>query len=67
MRRRHRLGISKHSVIEWNGKPVKNVYRGFVSARKAAGLDEQVIPHTLRHTAVSWYLRRGTPTSIVAD
>jgi integrase len=67
MRRWHRLGISNHSVLEWCGKPVKNVRRGFVAARETAGLDAKVIPHTLRHTAVSWYLRAGTPTSIVAD
>lgn len=67
MRRWHRLGISNHSVVEWCGKPVKNVRRGFVAARDAAGLDDKVIPHTLRHTAVSWYLRAGVPTSVVAD
>jgi integrase len=67
MRRWKRLGISNHSVIEWCGKPVVNIRRGFVAARDAAGLDAKVIPHTLRHTAVSWYLRAGVPTSIVAD
>jgi integrase len=67
MRRWQRLGISNHSVVEWCGKPVKNVRRGFVAARDAAGLDDKVIPHTLRHTAVSWYLRQGVPTSVVAD
>jgi integrase len=67
MRHWQRLGISNHSVIEWCGKPVKSVRRGFVAARDAAGLDEKVIPHTLRHTAVSWYLRARTPTSVVAD
>ena len=60
-------GISNHSVIEWCGKPIKNVRRGFVAARDAAGLDDKVIPHTLRHTAVSWYLAEGVPTSVVAD
>jgi integrase len=67
MRRWQRLGISNHSVIEWCGKPVVSVRRGFVAARDAAGLDDKVIPHTLRHTAVSWYLRAGIPTSVVAD
>jgi integrase len=67
MRRWKRLGISNHSVIEWCGKPVQNVRRGFVAARDAASLDEKVIPHTLRHTAVSWYLQAGIPASVVAD
>jgi integrase len=67
LRRWKRLGISNHSVVEWCGKAVKSVRRGFIAARDAAGLDAKVIPHTLRHTAVSWYLRAGTPTSVVAD
>ena len=67
MRRWKRLHISNHSVIEWCGKPVKSVRRGFIAARDAAALDEKVIPHTLRHTAVSWYLQARTPTGVVAD
>lgn len=67
MRRWQRLGISNHSVLEWCGKPVRSVYHGFIAARDAAELDTKVIPHTLRHTAVSWYLRAGTPASVVAD
>lgn len=67
MRRWKRLGISNHSVIEWCGKPVKSVYRGFTSARVAAGLDAEVIPHTLRHTAISWYLRAGEPKDTVSE
>ena len=65
MRRWWRLGISNHSVIEWNGKPVKNAYHGFIAARDAAGLGKDVVQHTLRHTAVSWYVRAGVPTDVV--
>ena len=28
---------------------------------------EKVIPHTLRHTAISWYLRSGVPIDRVSD
>jgi integrase len=67
MRRWQRLNISRHSVIEWMGKPVKNTYRGFVAARIDAGLDNKVVQHTLRHTAVSWYLQAGESPAVVAD
>jgi len=29
LRRWHRLGIATHAVVEWNGKPVRSVRRGF--------------------------------------
>jgi integrase len=50
MRRWGRLGIARHAVIEWNGKPVKSVRKAFTAAVIAAGLDPQeVTPHVLRH------------------
>ena len=59
LRRWQRLGISLHSVIEWNGKPVRSVRKGFTSAVRAAGLDASVTPHTLRHTAATWAMQNG--------
>jgi integrase len=67
MRRWNRLGISKHSVIEWQGEPVERVSKGWLRVREAAGLDDQVIPHTLRHTAITWYLRSGKNPHQVSD
>ena len=37
LRRWHRLGIAKHAVVEWNGKPVRSVRKAFAAAVKAAG------------------------------
>jgi integrase len=72
MRRWQRLGISKSSVVEFNGKPVARVSKAWPRVVKAAGLatdvkEQRVIPHTLRHTAISWYLRAGVPIEQVAD
>jgi integrase len=72
MRRWKRLGISNHSVIEWNGKPVKNLYRGFMTAVRLAGLvtdnpRQKVMQHTMRHTAATWYLQGGVKLELVAD
>ena len=67
MRRWKRLGISKRSVVEWNGKPIKSFYKAFKSACKLAGLGDDVMPHTLRHSSISWYLRAGTPIDVVSD
>ena len=59
LRRWQRLGIATHSVIEWNGKPVRSVRKGFAAAVKAANLDKQVTPHVLRHTAATWAMQNG--------
>jgi integrase len=59
LRRWHRLGIAQHAVVEWNGKPVKSVRKGFGTAVKAAGVSKPVTPHVLRHTAASWMMANG--------
>jgi integrase len=47
--------------VEFNGKPVASVMKGFKMAVGLAGLTDEVTAHTLRHTAV--YRRRTlTPT-----
>jgi integrase len=72
MRRWKRLGISNHSVIEWQGRPVSVVKEAWASAVKAAGLKtdvkaEKVLRHTLRHTAITWYLTPDRRTGRAVD
>src|SRR5207248_161083 len=66
MRRWQRLGISNHSVIEFQGEPIKAItHRAWKAVREAAGLGDDVRMHTLRHTAISWYLQAGVPIEMV--
>jgi integrase len=58
LRRWGRLGICTSAVVEWGGKPVGRVNKGFAKAARAAGLDG-VSPHTLRHTAATWLMQNG--------
>jgi hypothetical protein len=58
MRRWKRLGLSTKSVVERNGKPVKKINKAFRSARADAGLGPDVVPHVLRHTAITWTAQR---------
>jgi integrase len=47
--------------VEFNGKPVASVKKGFKSAVGLAGLPGKVTPHTLRQTAATWLMQRGVP------
>jgi integrase len=45
-------------VVEWNGRPVKDVDKAFRNVARAAGLPD-VTPHVLRHTASTWLMQSG--------
>jgi integrase len=47
--------------VEFNGKPVSSVKRGFRRGVELAQLTGKVTPHTLRHTAATWLMQRGVP------
>lgn len=52
-------------VVEWAGRPVKSVKRGFARTVERAGLTD-VSPHVLRHTAASWLAEAGVPMTEIA-
>jgi integrase len=69
LRRWHRLGISRESVIEYEGRAVKRVTKAFNAAVLDAGLAAEhgkVTPHILRHTAATWLMQRGVDPWIAA-
>lgn len=66
LRRWAAKGISRTSVVEFGGKPVKGVRKAFARAAADAGL-EGVTPHILRHTAVTWAMQGGADPYETAD
>ena len=52
-------------VIEWAGRRVLSIKKGFGKACERAGL-EGITPHTLRHTAASWMAIAGVPMFEIA-
>jgi integrase len=69
MRRWDRLGIAVEHFVEYNGKPVTSVKKGFRKVVKLADIDisqENVTPHTMRHTAATWLMQAGVPMWIAA-
>ncbi|SDX82609.1 Site-specific recombinase XerD [Roseicitreum antarcticum] len=61
-----RMAALSDHVIEWGGKPVKSIKRGFASAVKNAKLSD-VSPHVLRHTAAVRMAEAGRPMSEIAQ
>ncbi|MBB5350660.1 integrase [Haloferula luteola] len=61
-----RKGTLSNHVIEYQGKALKDIKRGFQTAVKAAGLKD-VYPHALRHTAAVWMAEDGVPMSEIAQ
>ena len=61
MRRWSRQKLIADCFVEFNGKPVASVKKGFKTAVRLAGLAGRVTPHTLRHTAATWLMQRGVP------
>jgi integrase len=59
--RRWKARLIATCFVEFNGKPVSSVKKGFQSGVRLAGLPGRVTPHTLRHTAATWLMQRGVP------
>jgi integrase len=59
MKRWRRMDGNIRHVIHWNGSSVQSVKKAFAHARERAGLDDKVIPHSLRHTCATWLMQAG--------
>jgi integrase len=46
-------------ICHYQGSRVQKLRRSWDTARKAAGLGEDVVPHVLRHTAATWVMQGG--------
>jgi integrase len=62
--KRHDEGMAH--IVHYADKGVAKERRAWVRAREAAGLGRDVVPHCLRHSAVTWRLQRGVSTWDVA-
>jgi integrase len=60
----HELACSDY-IVEFRGKPLTTVKRGFGEACRRATLKD-VTPHILRHTGATWMALEGVPLSEIA-
>lgn len=58
LRRWRRLG-ARWAVEDYAGRRVGDVKKGWSRAREIAGLGPDVVPHVLRHTAITWAMQAG--------
>jgi integrase len=61
LRRWHRadMAVGARYAVHWQGERVTKLRRSWASARAAAGLGDDVVPHTLRHTSATWLMQLG--------
>lgn len=53
-------------VVEWGGDRVKNIRKGFDSAKAKAGLDH-ITPHDLRRSSARWMVEAGVPMEEISQ
>lgn len=53
-------------VVQWNNSSCSSIKTAFAAACHRAGLKD-VTPHTLKHTAVTWFFQRGGTIEDAAD
>jgi integrase len=46
-------------AVEFNGRPVDRIDKAFRQLVKDCDLGPDVVPHTFRHTAITWGMQRG--------
>jgi integrase len=63
--RARRRGSDLGPVLHIDGRPIKNIKKGFAAACRRADV-EGATPHTLKHTAASWLMMSGTPPLEIA-
>lgn len=62
LRRWQRIdGWTDWYLCHYNGRRVIKLRRSWDGARRRAGLDAAVTPHTLRHTVATWGMQKGVP------
>jgi len=53
--------------VHYQGEPLKKMRRSWATVREIGGLDDEVIPHILRHTAATWLMKSGIKLELAAD
>jgi integrase len=58
--------ITRVGPVEYAGRLILKERKGWNRARELAGLGDEVTPHVLKHTCITWMLQRRVPIRVVA-
>jgi hypothetical protein len=47
--------------VNWHGNPIESINQGFKTVVRAAGLNDEINPYSLRHTMAKELRKRGVP------
>lgn len=64
---RRGTGPGDTHVVMFRGRAIESVKKALADAREAAGLDEGVTAHALKHTAITWAIMRGLSVESAAE
>lgn len=59
MDRWRRMDCGLRHVVHYHGRPITRLEKSFRGAREDADLDSDVVPHALRHTAITWLMQEA--------
>ncbi len=59
-------GAGEGHLVQYRGRPVKKINAAWRNARHAAGLDDDVVPYSIRHTIASEMQARAVPELEIA-
>jgi integrase len=59
LKRWQRMDGQIRHVVQWNGASISRIHKSFDAACAKAGLDDKVVPHSLRHTCATWLMQAG--------
>ncbi|MFS3137742.1 tyrosine-type recombinase/integrase [Gluconacetobacter sacchari] len=54
-------------LVTWKGKPIRKINGSWQAARESAGLSDEIVPYTIRHTMATELITRGVPEIEVAS
>lgn len=53
-------------LVQWKGKPIQKINKTWRTIREAAGLSDDVVPYSIRHTVATELRARGVPELEIA-
>lgn len=71
LKRWHRQDVNQYGyiphVVRYNGEAVKSVKKSWGRIRAMSGLSSKIVPHTMRHSSITWAMQDGVRMEVVSS